>query len=48
LIITTKKDFIKIKDKASIFGEKLCYLDISIEIAKEDFEEIFRNFNQTY
>jgi tetraacyldisaccharide 4'-kinase len=45
LIITTKKDFIKIKDKASIFGEKLCYLDISIEIAKEDFEEIFQKIS---
>ncbi len=42
LIVTTEKDFIKIKDKCILFRDKLCFLDISIEIEEQAVNEIFR------
>ncbi len=35
IIVTTKKDFVKIKEKADFLKQRLCYLEISLKINKE-------------
>lgn len=48
LLITTKKDFIKIRKYLSYFKGKICYLQISLEIPKQAMEIILRHLEQFY
>jgi len=40
LIITTKKDFVKIRQKAQFLRQKLCYLEISLKINEDSFDKL--------
>lgn len=40
MLITTEKDFVKIKNLAEFFSHKLCYLEISLKIDREVIDKI--------
>ncbi len=48
LLITTKKDFIKIREYLSDFKGKICYLQISLEIPEDAMDIILRRLEQFY
>ncbi|WP_428723674.1 tetraacyldisaccharide 4'-kinase [Thermodesulfovibrio sp.] len=40
LLITTKKDFVKIKEKATILKQRICYLEISLKINEKSVANV--------
>lgn len=48
ILITTKKDFIKLRDYIDIFNGKITYLDISLLIGKEAIKDIFQRIERAY
>ncbi len=48
LLITTKKDFIKLREYLSNFKGKICYLQISLEIPAQAIEIILMRLEQFY
>ncbi|MCX8033711.1 MAG: tetraacyldisaccharide 4'-kinase [Thermodesulfovibrio sp.] len=48
LIITTKKDFVKIRDYIDIFEGRLCYPEIYLEIEEDALEKIFSKLEKLF
>lgn len=48
LIITTRKDFVKIYEYLELLRGRICYLEVSLSIDKEALEKIFSLLDKTF
>lgn len=48
LIVTTKKDFVKLREYLELFEDKLFYLDVTLSIEEEGLEVLFSMLNSKF